>query len=428
MREVAVTGQGVQCAVASGVAEFATALALGTNGVSRRVETEVVIGGAGGWLPAKAVERWSVLDVLPPPLAASARPLIRRGSRSLGFGLIAACEAWLRSGCGPDDAESTAVVVGGTNQSPMQGFLEGRKYVDDPLRVRPGYAAQMWDTHLAAVCGYVFGTRGEGVVVGGASAAGNSALVTALRHVRHGVVDRCLVVFPPTELSPVELIALRQINSLHPDDDTPPEEMSRPFDAAHRGFVLGEGAAAVVIEAADVARARGASISGYLAGGSIRLHGSYSTEPSVDGEVRAITAALADAGVTAADVGYVNAHATSTPQGDLAEAEALDAVFGPAMPPVNSTKALIGHCLGAAAGVELVACLQQLAGGFLHPSRNVVRPVNERLRLVGDETEKCEPRLALSNAFGFGGINTSLVVRAGEDATGETEKLEEHTW
>lgn len=416
-RDVAVIGQGVQCAVADGVDEFAAALALGVNGVTHRPAGDGWIGGAGGWLPRTAIDRSKGLDRMPTEMAARAQQLIRRGSRSLQFALIAAFEAWLSTGCTAEDAKTTSIVVGGTNQSPMAGHAEARRHATDPQRVRPGYAVQMWDTHLVSACSHVLGIRGEGVVVGGASAAGNSALISALRQVRHGVVDRCLVVMPPTELSPVEQTALRQIDSLHPDDGTPPPEMSRPFDTAHRGFVLGEGAAAVVLEAAPVARARRRRVAGYLAGGAIRLHGSRSTEPSVEGEICAMEAALADAGVAAAEVDYVNAHATSTPQGDVAEAEALRSVFdfgGPDAPAVNSTKGLVGHCLGAAAGIELVACLQQMAGGFLHPSRNVARPVDGPLRLVGEAAEEQATRVAISNSFGFGGINTSLVVRAHE--------------
>jgi malonyl-ACP decarboxylase len=414
VRRVAVVGLGVQCAIADGVAEFSDALRSGVNGVTRREPCCGLLDGPGAWLPAAGSERARTLDSFPGELGRRAASLLRRSTRSVQFGLLAACEAWQGSGCTERDAETSAIVVGGTNQSPMQGFQQGLRHAEDPLRVRPGYAAQLWDTHLVAVCSEVLGMRHEGVTVGGASAAGNVALIEAMRRVRLGLADRCLVVMPPTELSPVEHAALAQIGSLHPDDGTPVEEMSRPFDAARRGFVLGEGAAAVVLEAEPLARARGVAVHGFLEGGAIRLHGTRSTDPSADGEARAIRAALQDAGVAPGEVDYVSAHATSTKLGDEVEMQAVRMVLGDAaQAAVNSTKSLVGHCLGAAAGVELIACLQQMAGGFVHPNLNLVHPDDDRLMLVGATAAAHPTRVALKNSFGFGGINTSLVVRAG---------------
>jgi malonyl-ACP decarboxylase len=174
--------------------------------------------------------------------------------------------------------------------------------------------------------------------------------------------------------------------------------------------VPGEAAACVIVESLASARRRGVVPVVRLAGAAQALDGNALPNPDVRGESRAMAKALADAAVTGGQVGYVNAHATATPAGDEAEAEAIAMVFGPARPWVNATKGLIGHCLATAGVIETVASAIQLADGFLHPNPSLQEPIEKDLRYVGPRAIDAEIRYALSNSFGFGGFNSSIVL------------------
>jgi malonyl-ACP decarboxylase len=168
----------------------------------------------------------------------------------------------------------------------------------------------------------------------------------------------------------------------------------------------------MVLETAASARRRGAPALAGLAGGAVVLDGNHLADPSVDGEARAMSGALARAGVGAADIGWVSAHGTGSPLGDRTEADALRKVFGAGdeSPWINATKTLSGHCLSAAGVVEAVAAVLQLRAGFVHPDPGLTEPVDAGLRFVRDEPRRASGGFVLSNGFGFGGINTAIVL------------------
>jgi malonyl-ACP decarboxylase len=188
---------------------------------------------------------------------------------------------------------------------------------------------------------------------------------------------------------------------------------------AHQGFVFGEGAAAVVLEQADVAGARGAEKLAVLRDGVSALDGTHLTHPSQEGQEFVMREALRRSGVAPGELDLVSAHATSTPLGDKAESKAIGAVLGAAAgrPWVNATKALIGHCLGPAALIEAVACVAQMRGGYVHPNVNLTQPITGELRFAPAEAVRADIRYALSNSFGFGGINTSVVIESATAAS-----------
>ncbi|MER0243430.1 beta-ketoacyl synthase N-terminal-like domain-containing protein [Streptomyces sp. HSW2009] len=415
---VVITGLGVQCALGGGLDEFTAALRTGES----RVTFEPPADGLPATLGVAGRPRHSPTDVFEaqlstvvPELRDRLRPLLRRATRTKQYALLAAVQAWSQAELPADvDGARTGLVIAGGNQAHELYQEMGRKFERAPSFVRPSYAVDLWDTDLLGTASELFGVLGEGLSTGGASAAGNVGLVTALRMVRAGYVDACLVIAPMTELSAVERMAFFNLGALGAkEQQDPASERSRPFDTGHDGFIYGEGAAALLLESTAHAAARGAQPLAQLLGGAVLLHGSRTSAPSLAGEVRVMRAALADAGLAPADVEYVNAHATSTPQGDVAEAEALREVFGDRAgePWVNATKSLTGHCLGAAAAIEAVACVQQLRLGFIHPNANLKAPIPAAapLRLAPEHEVPAEPRYALSNAFGFGGINTSVV-------------------
>jgi 3-oxoacyl-[acyl-carrier-protein] synthase II len=193
-----------------------------------------------------------------------------------------------------------------------------------------------------------------------------------------------------------------------------PQRASRPFDAERDGFVMGEGAATLVLEEREAALARGAPILAEVVGYGATSDAYHMTapHPEGDGAVRAMLEALRDAGVEPADVGYINAHGTSTPPNDRIETLAVKRVFGPAVPPMSSTKSMTGHTLGAAGALEAVVCIQVLQTGVLPPTINLEHPDPEcDLDYVPLEACSAAVQVAVTNSFGFGGHNVALVFR-----------------
>jgi 3-oxoacyl-[acyl-carrier-protein] synthase II len=244
--------------------------------------------------------------------------------------------------------------------------------------------------------------------VSSACATGAHALGEAKRMIERGEAD--VVVAGGTEagLTPLCLAAFRAMGALSRVG------VSRPFDAERDGFVMGEGAGALVLEAEEHARARGATVHGRLAGYGASNDAHHITQPDPDGRgaVDAIRAALADAGAQPGDTGYVNAHGTSTPFNDRVETTAIHTVWNGGAPPVSSTKSQIGHLLGAAGAVEAVAALIAIERGLLPPTVNYEQPDPEcDLDYVPDGPREAPGlELVISNSFGFGGQNACLAL------------------
>jgi malonyl-ACP decarboxylase len=248
--------------------------------------------------------------------------------------------------------------------------------------------------------------------VGGASASGNVAIVNAARLVAAGELDVCLVLGALTELSGMERQAFANSGAMAlAGGGTDPASRCRPFDADRGGFVPGQGAACLVLESAGSARRRGTAGWAAVAGHALRLDGSSLACPDAAGEAAVMAEALHRAGLVPGRVDYVNAHGTGSRLGDETEIAALHKVFGDhlARPWLNSTKGLVGHCLCAAGVVEAVATLLQMRDGFVHPNANLDQPIDACARFAGGRAEPARVGVALSNAFGFGGFNTSVV-------------------
>jgi 3-oxoacyl-[acyl-carrier-protein] synthase II len=216
-------------------------------------------------------------------------------------------------------------------------------------------------------------------------------------------------------ITPLALAGFCAMQALSTRNDEP-HRASRPFDAHRDGFVMGEGAGILILETLDHAQARGASIYGEIAGCAYTADAYHITAPAPGGEgaARVMKLALEDAGLNPQDVDYINAHGTSTPLNDKFETAAIKTVFGEHAHevPISSTKSMIGHLLGAAAGVELIAALLSIRDEVIHPTVNYEHPDPEcDLDYVPNESRKCPVRVAISNSFGFGGHNVTLVVR-----------------
>jgi 3-oxoacyl-[acyl-carrier-protein] synthase II len=256
--------------------------------------------------------------------------------------------------------------------------------------------------------------NGPCTTVAAACASANYAIAQARRWIELGLVDVCLAGGAET-VTPICRSAFNNLRALSRRADEP-QKASRPFDSDRDGFVMGEGAALMVLESADRARRRGAKVYAEVAGFGASSDAFHMIIPSSDPApaAAAIGAALNDAGIQPHEVDYVNAHATSTPVGDKGEARALHAVFGQhtATIPVSSTKSMTGHLLSAAAAIEALACLAAIEHQKIPPTINLDTPDPEcNLCHVPHHAIAHRVNVALSNSFGFGGSNTSLILR-----------------
>ncbi len=418
---VAVTGLGVVTGLGLGLPAFSAALRGGRSCVGNDGGST---GSGVGGLPGEGcaatlpdLDLPAMLDAVGCLDGAGNDALRRRAVRTAGRAPLAlraavavAVEAWRQSGL-DDQAvppERRGLVVGGQNLTSRLAYEAYARFQQHPEYLPARFALRGLDTDHVGVVSAVLEVRGEGCTIGGASASGGLALVHGARLVASGEVDACIVLGAMADLSPMDLQSFRAIGALAPPDS----EMCGPFDVRRAGFVYGQGAACLVLERAPVARARVAALWGVLTGWSALLDGNHLADPDEDGEVRAMTLALARAGLQGGQLDYVNAHGSGSPLGDRIEARALRRVLGGGEAWVNATKGLTGHCLWASGAVEAVATLVQIREGFVHANVGLEQPVEPRLRFAGREAKPAAISHALSNSFGFGGFNTSVVFAA----------------
>lgn len=407
---VLVTGIGILCSIGADAGEFTAALRAGRSGIGC---------GDGCGAPIAVFDLSQALSGrgYPDDLRAAARRAAARSPRPVQAALVAALEAWTMAGlpgC-PVPGERVALIVAGNNLTGAHTYALQERHRDE-LAYLPGrLALQMQDTDCVGVLSQALAITGEGHTVGGASASGNIALITAARLLAADAADACLVVGVPADLSPPERHAYRQLGAMaDPAASKGQPRQCRPFDAAHDGFVDGQGAAALLLEPARSARRRAVPPLARLAGGDLRLSANSLADPSEAAEALVMTTALERAGITLAQLGYVNAHGTGSPLGDQTEAQALAAVLAGRADDVwvNATKALTGHCLCAAGVVEAVATIIQMSFGFVHPNPYLDNPIAPGLRFTGTSAEPARITAALSNSFGFGGFHSAVVFAA----------------
>lgn len=411
---VAIVGRGVRCSIADSVTAFAAALSEGRSGIRARPDAGPREPRLAAQVDGFDVAAWlEGLQTVDPEVWGRARKVLKNAPRATRLGVTAAVEAWREAGGATCEPERTGLIVAGSNLN--QDYIAENvvAIASAGRRPNPKYALSYSDSNHVGCVSEILGLCGPGSTVGAASASGNAALFHAWHWVRSGVVDRCLVLGASTTLAAAELEGFSILGAASLAES--PELGCLPFDRAANGFVWGEGTAAVMLERADLAKARAAKIHGYLLGASLLLDARHGPEPSADAEARAMRAALVAAGLGSGAVDYVNAHGTGSAPGDQAESEALRTIFNTetGRPWINATKALTGHCLSAAGIVEVLACLLQMDGDFVHGNPRLEKPIDEQLRFAGKEAERAHLRIALSNGFGFGGFNGSVVIGRG---------------
>ncbi|WP_024834505.1 beta-ketoacyl synthase N-terminal-like domain-containing protein [Ruminiclostridium josui] len=418
-RMVAITGMGIVSSIGNSIPEFTASLKEGKHGIKKlenmpAPEISVTIGGQIKNFSFEAgLEKYTLL---PAETVKNARQFARRSSLPIQASVLATLEAWENSGLYQEQLKSDriGIVVSGSNLSQNYTYGHYDKFRNTPEYLTPSYALHYMDTDHLGVLSQLLGVKGEGFTAGGASASGNVALIQGFRMVQSGIVDACLVVGALADLSPMELQGFYNLGGMGGKGFAEePEKACRPFDKDHEGFIYGQAGGCILLEAYDSASARGASIHAFMLGGAIALDGNRLSDPNEEGEARTMISAMAQGNVEASEVSYINAHGTSTPLGDITELKAIRRVFREHTGNIwiNSTKGLTGHCLYSAGVVEGIATILQMEQGFVHPNRNLENPVDIGFRFVGKTSSPAELQVALSNSFGFGGINTSVVFK-----------------
>ncbi len=410
-KRVVVTGLGTTSPVGGDVPSTWAALLAGQSGVgpikhewAEQLGTQIAA--------EVAVDPTDVLD----------RVKARRLDRSGQLALVAALEAWADSGLGGEDASpvdperlgvAMASGIGG-----VQTLLHNYDLLKEkgPRRVSPLAIPMLMPNSPAANIGLAIGAKAGVHTPVSACASGNEAIALGIDMIRLGRADVVVVGGTEAAVHPLPMAAFGQMMALSKRNDDP-AAASRPWDKGRDGFVLGEGAAALVIESAEHAEARGARVYAEAAGAGITAdsHDIAQPDPAGLGATRAMKMALREAGMDASDIHHINAHATSTPQGDLAEAGAIRNALGDAASGVivTSTKSMTGHLLGAAGALESVATILALHHRVVPPTINLEDPEDVGLDVATEQRTLPEGVIGgLNNSFGFGGHNVAIAFRS----------------
>jgi 3-oxoacyl-[acyl-carrier-protein] synthase II len=400
--DVVITGLGATTPLGGDVASTWDAMLAGRSGVSPLTQEWA------GQLPVRiaaqlAVEPADVLD----------RVRLRRLDRSEAIAIIATQEAWADAKLADAGLEPERLAVslgsgigGATTLLAQDDILEA----SGPRRVSPHTVPMLMPNGPAAWVGLEVGAKAGVHAMASACATGAEALALGLDIIRSGRAD--VVVAGGTEavIHPLPIAGFASMRAMSTRNDEP-ERASRPWDKGRDGFVLGEGAGVIILESAEHAAARGARVYARLAGAGISSDAYDIVQPHAQGEgaIRAIRGALADSGVAGEDIRHVNAHATSTPVGDMLEIGALKAAVGE-HPVLSATKSMSGHLLGAAGALESIATILAIRDGIVPPTINLDDPDDGLdLEVAAHKARHLDIPAALNNAFGFGGHNVALV-------------------
>ncbi|WP_106400446.1 beta-ketoacyl-[acyl-carrier-protein] synthase family protein [Actinocorallia populi] len=399
MREAVVTGLGATTPLGGDLPGTWEALLAGRSGVTL-IEDEWA-----GELPSRIAGRLKV-----EPTEVLSRVEARRLDRVEQMALVAGREAWESAGRPEVDPTRLAVVIG-TGIGGATTLLGQSQVINEsgPRRVSPNTIPMLMPNGPSAYVSMDIGAKGGARTPVSACAAGAEAVAMAADLIRLGRADVVVTGGAEACVHQLTMAAFAQMRALSTRNDSP-ETASRPFDVTRDGFVMGEGAAVMVLESAEFAAARGATVHGRIAGSGITSSADHITASHPEGQSRAIRAALEDAGLSPLDIDHVHAHATSTPQGDVAEAEAIAAALG-SHPVVTATKSMTGHLIGASGALGAMSALLSVRDGIIPGVLNLEELDPEiKVEIARGGARRMPVRAAVANSFGFGGHNVSLVI------------------
>lgn len=420
-KEVVVTGMGTINAIGDNVKAFSDSLRKGKVGFQKMFHDESQIAKVDVYAPIKwegvsSFQACANRLTKSKELCEKARKLGRRADYPMQWAIVAALEAWEEARIDESvDLDRVGVIVSGSNLGQNLQYSLIKDFMESPEYISPRYALSFMDTDYVGTLSEIFGIHGGGFSIGGASASGNMAVIKAMQQIELGVIDACMVVGGPTLLSPMELQGFVNIGAM---DGNIYEDVNKsycPFDERHSGFIYGQAAGCLILESKEHAKKREAKIYASLLGGKVVLDGNRLADPNVIGEVKAIKGALNDAKLDPKRIDYINTHGTASKLGDQTELDAIRQVFKEHANEIyiNSTKGYTGHCLFSAGIVEMIATIIQMNQGFIHANKSLETPIDLQLKLLKENKDDVEIHYAISNAFGFGGINTCVVVGKG---------------
>ena len=398
-----ITGMGAVTPVGNNIDEYWHAILAGQCGVSEISRFDV------SRLPVKIaaeIRNFDATAILP-------KSTVRATSPFIHYSLVAAEEALTMARLKNHDKNRVGICMGTAMAGMGQLAFAGAQYEESNTgklspHLVPGSIANMACSYL----GIAHDFRGPGLTISTACSAGNDAVIAAASLILADSADVVVVMGGESILAPAIISSLAQAHALSRNNDQP-EYASRPFDRERDGFVIGEGGGAIILERERHALKRGAPVFAELKGWGNTLDSYHITAPDPEGCGAALCMqkALAHAGLSPQNIDYINAHGTSTRLGDAAETLALKKAFSNHVPPVSSTKGCTGHLMGAGGLTELIACIKSIEDGIAPPTINLRSPDPDcDLDYIPERARKMSVNIAMSNAIGFGGQNSSLIV------------------
>lgn len=411
LRRVVVTGLGTINPLGNNIAEYFAALENGISGAAPITHFDAAKFKTQFACEVKGYDATKYFD----------RKEVKKFDLFTQFALIAAEEAMKDSGLDPEkiDLDEAGVVwasgIGGieTFYNEVKNYVEG----DGTPRYSPFFIPKMISDIAAGHISMKYGFRGPNYCTVSACASSNHAFIDALNLIRWGKANVIIAGGSEAAINPAGMGGFNAMQALSTRNESP-ETASRPFDVGRDGFVMGEGAGALILEEYEHALERGAKIYAELAGGGMSADAYHLTAPHPEGAgaARSMLNAIKDAGINSFDVNYINTHGTSTPVGDPAELKAIIKAFGDHSfeMSISSTKSMTGHLLGAAAAIEGLAAIMAITKGIIPPTINNEQldpEIDSRFNLTLNKAQKHEVNYALSNTFGFGGHNSSVIFK-----------------
>lgn len=400
---VVITGIGITSGVGQGKEAFSKALWNGAHAF-KVMEREDRSYDDVSFLGAE-VSELNYLDSF-------SKRVLRKSTYTGKMALATIKEAWEDAGIHEVDSNSIGLIIGGSNVQQRELFKITKKYMNQSYYIPATYACSYMDTDLCGLCTEEFDIRGMAYTVGGSSASGQLAFIQAVQAVELGIVDICIAVGALMDLSYLECQAFRSIGAMGSDRyNNIPDQACRPFDQDRDGFIYGENCGVLIVESEKSALRRNKKVYAVVEGFGIQMDANRNPNPSFEGEICAINKALARAELKPEVIEYINPHGSGSKIGDKIELEALKKC-GLHSAYINATKSITGHGLSAAGAVELVASVLQMRKSKLHPTRNLVNPIDTSFRWVKENAIYCTVNHAINVSIGFGGINTAVCLGA----------------
>lgn len=409
-KRVVVTGLGVVSCLGQEVNQFYDHLLAGKSGIKNitrfdtaefatRFAGEVSDFNVEGYIEKKQARRIDLANAY--SIVAGKKALEQAG--------------FSRDAIQPDQRARYGVLIG-SGLGGMTTFAGGvlELFTKGPRRISPFFVPFSITNMSGALLSIDLGFQGPNYSISTACASANYAIIAAANHIRHGDADLFICGGTEAPIIPSGVCGFNACKALSTLNENP-QKAARPWDKNRDGFVIAEGAGVLVLESLEHAQKRGATILAEYLGGGISCDAHHMTEPCPDGSgvAACLQNALLDAKINIDQINYVNAHATCTPVGDLAEIKAMKQIFkNPSQFKMNATKSMIGHSLGAAAGLEAVVLVKAIQTGKLHPTINMEDPeeIIQEFDVVQDVAQDCQVEVGISNSFGFGGHNSSIVM------------------